>query len=84
MRPSDALNHVVSKELATFFGKGLTARIIFAARDASQAPIVGLDATAYKAIIDAIGQDDRVRELWGDHGVETRVQRWKQLADNRR
>ena len=81
MRPSDALNHIVSRQLVEAFGKGLGARIIFAARDASGAPVVGLNNEAYAALVEAIAKDDRVRQMWGDFGSRSRLSEWKRLVE---
>lgn len=79
MKPSEALNEI-KKELTTVFGEGLSARILFTARDKSNAPIVGLNAEKYLALVDALCSDERIKDMWGDFAVKGKRSRWVTLV----
>ncbi|MEK7705735.1 MAG: hypothetical protein AAB426_12305 [Myxococcota bacterium] len=80
MRAHQALSDVVKPQLEESFGAGLTARILFSARDVSAAPVVGLNRTHYSALVDAIAKDQRVTQMWGDFGTKTRLKSWHEAC----
>jgi len=69
----------VKRSLEESFGAGLAARIIFSARDAANAPIIGMTREKALDLIRAVCADSRVREMWGDFGVRERLSRWEKL-----
>jgi hypothetical protein len=82
MKPSEALNEVVKKQLEETFGAGLTARILFSAREIANAPIIGLTKEQYLALIRAICNDERVKNMWGEFGAKTRLSVWEKLVSD--
>ncbi len=82
MRPQEALNNVVKKELEETFGAGLAARIIFSAISATGAPIIDITKEKYLEVIEHICNDERVRGLWGDFGAQSKFTLWKELVSN--
>ena len=79
MKPSEALTEV-KNDLTTSFGDGLTARIIFNARDITKASIFGLDKNKYIELIKTIASDDRVKGMWGDFGAKEKYSKWEKLV----
>ncbi len=77
----DSLKRVmdeVKKTLEDSFGAGMAARILLAAREAIDAPVI-LSKDKVIDLVRAICADDRVKQLWGDFGVRERLARWEKL-----
>ena len=58
----------IRKSLEESFGPGLAARIIFSARAAANAQIIGMTRDNYIDLVKAICSDNRVKEMWGEFG----------------
>lgn len=79
MKPSDALSEV-RKDLTEAFGEGLTARILFNARDTVGAPVIGLEKGKFIEIVRAVSADERVKGMWGDFGAKEKLKKWETLV----
>lgn len=70
----------VKRNLEESFGAGLAARILFSARDAVNAPIIGMTREKLLDLVRAVCADSRVKEMWGDFGVKEKLIRWEKLV----
>lgn len=70
----------IKRNLEESFGAGLAARILFSARDISNAPIIGMTRDKYLELLKALYSDNRVKEMWGEFGAREKLSRWEKLA----
>lgn len=70
----------IKKSLEESFGAGMAARILFSARDAVKAPIIGITREKFLDLVRAVCADSRVKEMWGDFGVKERLSRWEKIV----
>ncbi len=76
MEPFEALENVVKKDLELVFGAGMTALILISARQKAGVPIIGMDTKDYLNMVKAICEDERVKKMWGEAGVQERYTKW--------
>ena len=77
LRPLNALNSHVKKDLIDSFGFDLTNLIVVEAKKkagASQAEVTERD---YYSIIETISRDSRVKDKWGKAGVDLKLAKWR-------
>lgn len=81
MVPFKALQNVVKPALEDAFGITLAANIVMVARNKSGAPVVGMNKDDYLRLIEAICQDERVIQMWGQAGTRSRLLKWQEAVE---
>ena len=77
MRPFDALQQVVKKDLTDAFGFGLASLIVVEARKTVGIQTSQISEGEYTNIINTILKDNRVTDMWGVAGAADKLSKWK-------
>jgi len=75
-----ALNTQVKPALADTFGMGMANMIILQSSQKVGVSMMGLDDAAYAKLVDAIVSDERVLQMLGEAGAQSKKDMWAALV----
>jgi len=75
-----AINTQVKSALADTFGMTMANMVILQSSQKAGVSMMGLDTVGYAKLIDAIAADDRVVQMLGQDGAQTKKQTWAALV----
>jgi len=75
-----ALNSHVKQSLADVFGMSMTNMIILQCSQKAGVTVMGMDAEAYKKLVDTIASDERVVQMLGRDGARAKRDAWLALV----
>jgi len=75
-----ALNTHVKQALSDTFGMSMTNMIILQCSQKAGVAVMGIDGAGYAKLIDAIASDERVVQMLGQAGAQSKRETWASLV----
>lgn len=76
-----ALNTHVKQALADTFGMSMTNMIILQCSQKAGVTVMGMDSAGFAKLIDAIASDERVVQMLGQAGAQSKRDAWAGLVN---
>ncbi len=75
-----AIETAVKPKLEDSFGKGMAMLIMMRATASTEVPMFGLRPQHFRTLVQAICEDERVREVWGSARCRAQLDEWERIV----